>query len=72
MLPRKKEILAGENTTRNSQKQGREGQGNFRSRAGWAGTIYTEQMDAEGLGRKLLLTPSGDPAEPLKSRPWVL
>ena len=23
--------------------------------------IYTEQMDAEGLGRKLLLTPSGDP-----------
>ena len=24
-------------------------------------TFYTEQMDAEGLGRKLLLTPSGDP-----------
>ena len=23
--------------------------------------IYTEQMDAEGLGRRLLLTPSGDP-----------
>ena len=23
--------------------------------------FYTEQMDAEGLGRKLLLTPSGDP-----------
>ena len=23
--------------------------------------IYAEQMDAEGLGRKLLLTPSGDP-----------
>ena len=23
--------------------------------------IYTEQMDTEGLGRKLLLTPSGDP-----------
>ena len=23
--------------------------------------LYTEQMDAEGLGRKLLLTPSGDP-----------
>ena len=23
--------------------------------------IKTEQMDAEGLGRKLLLTPSGDP-----------
>ena len=23
--------------------------------------ICTEQMDAEGLGRKLLLTPSGDP-----------
>ena len=23
--------------------------------------VYTEQMDAEGLGRKLLLTPSGDP-----------
>ena len=23
--------------------------------------IYTEQMDAEGLGRKLLLTASGDP-----------
>ena len=33
--------------------------------------LYTEQMDAEGLGRKLLLTPSGDPAQPLKSRPWV-
>ena len=32
--------------------------------------LYTEQMDAAGLGRKLLLTPSGDPAEPLKSRPW--
>ena len=25
-----------------------------------------------GLGRKLLLTPSGNSAEPLKSRPWVL
>ena len=25
------------------------------------GLVYTEQMDAEGLGRKLLLTPSGDP-----------
>ena len=23
--------------------------------------VYTEQMDAEGLGRKLLLTPSGGP-----------
>ena len=23
--------------------------------------LYTEQMDAEGLGRKLLLTPSADP-----------
>ena len=23
--------------------------------------LYAEQMDAEGLGRKLLLTPSGDP-----------
>ena len=23
--------------------------------------VYTEQMDAEGLGRRLLLTPSGDP-----------
>ena len=23
--------------------------------------LCTEQMDAEGLGRKLLLTPSGDP-----------
>ena len=23
--------------------------------------LYTEQMDAEGLGRKLLLTPPGDP-----------
>ena len=34
--------------------------------------LYTEQLDVEGLGRKLLLTPSGDPAEPLKSRPWVL
>ena len=34
--------------------------------------IYTEQMDAEGLGRKLLLTPSGDPRATPKSRPWVL
>ena len=34
--------------------------------------FYTEQMDAEGLGRKLLLTPAVTPAEPLKSRPWVL
>ena len=34
--------------------------------------LYTEQMDAEGLGRKLLLTPSGDPRRALKSRPWVL
>ena len=23
--------------------------------------LYTEQMDAEGLGHKLLLTPTGDP-----------
>ena len=34
--------------------------------------IYTEQMDAEGLGRKLLLTSLVAPAESLKSRPWVL
>ena len=33
--------------------------------------LYTEQMHAEGLGRKLLLT-LVTPAEPLKSRPWVL
>ena len=25
--------------------------------------IYTEQMDVKGLGRKLLLTPSGDPPQ---------
>ena len=25
------------------------------------GSFFSEQMDAEGLGRKLLLTPSGDP-----------
>ena len=30
-------------------------------RTKWLQLIYTEQMDAEGLGRKLLLTPSGDP-----------
>ena len=29
-------------------------------------------MDAEGLGRKLLLTPTGDPRRTLKSRLWVL
>ena len=34
--------------------------------------FYTEQMDAEGLGRKLLLTPLVTPAEPLQSRPWAL
>ena len=34
--------------------------------------FYTEQMDAEGLGRKLLLTPLVTPAEPLKSTLWVL
>ena len=27
----------------------------------WPKYTYAEQMDAEGLGRKLLLTPSGDP-----------
>ena len=31
--------------------------------------IYTEQMDAEGLGRKLL---PATPRKPLKSRLWVL
>ena len=34
--------------------------------------LYTEQMDAEGLGRKLLLTPTADPRQFLKSRLWVL
>ena len=34
--------------------------------------LYTEQMDAEGLGRKLLPTPLVTSAEPLKSRLWVL
>ena len=37
----------------------------------WGSQI--EQMDAEGLGRKLLLTPPpGDPRRFLKSRQWVL
>ena len=35
---------------------------------GYCSSIYTEQMDAEGLGRKLLLTPP----PPLKSRLWAL
>ena len=34
--------------------------------------LCTEQMDAEGLGRKLLLTSPSDPRQPLKSRLWVL
>ena len=34
---------------------------------GWA-SFYTEPMDAEGWGRKLLLTPSCDPRKPLKNR----
>ena len=29
--------------------------------------FYAEQMDAEGLGRKLLLTPPGDPRRTLKA-----
>ena len=41
-------------------------------REGGASTIYTEQMDAEGLGRKLLLTPVVTPTDPLKRRPFVL
>ena len=34
--------------------------------------LYTEQMDTEGLGGKLLLTPSSDPRRAPESRPWVL
>ena len=34
--------------------------------------IYTEQKDAEGLGRKLLLTSSGDPRRAPESRLWIL
>ena len=34
--------------------------------------IYTEHMDAKGLGCKLLLTTPGSPGKTLKSRPWVL
>ena len=30
--------------------------------------LYTEQMDAEGLGRKLLLTLSGDPRRTLEKQ----
>ena len=29
-------------------------------------------MDAEGLGRKMLPIPSGDPGEPHKNTLWVL
>ena len=31
---------------------------------GWNPRLYTEQMDAEGLGRKLLLTPPATPNNP--------
>ena len=31
--------------------------------------LYTEQMDAGGLGHRLLLTPLGTPRKSLKSRP---
>ena len=34
--------------------------------------IYAEQMDAEGLGRKLLLTPSDDPRRAPEKQTWVL
>ena len=33
----------------------------------WLLIIRTEQMDAEGLGRKLLLTLPGDPRKPLRN-----
>ena len=36
------------------------------------GVIYTEQIDTEGLSRKLLLTLFGEPPKSLKSRLWVL
>ena len=32
--------------------------------------IYTEQMDAEGLARKLLLTPSSGPKKPWQPQTW--
>ena len=39
----------------------------------WKGPLgfYTEQTDAEGLGRKLLLTASGNPRRAPERRPWV-
>ena len=33
-----------------------------------ASKFYTKQMDSEGWGRKLLLTPPATPGKPLKSR----
>ena len=37
----------------------------------WA-LVYTEQMDAESLGRKLLLTPLATPRKHPKSKLWLL
>ena len=47
------------------------GFGRFGASKGSCANMHTEQMDAEGLGRKPLLTPSGDPRR-VTNGPWVL